>query len=420
MEYIKRPTGQSRKQLGEIQKATHQIIQMVMRNGLDAVKKLTAQLDRYDGPLRVDLQLIEQCRDALSPQSRQALEQAAANIWKFHENQKQLLQDSQWPLSLGVTAGIRFSPVERVAVYVPGGRYPLPSTVLMGVIPAMVAGVDRIAILSPPRSETGIHPVVLGAIGMLGVQEVWAIGGAQGIAAMALGAGDMAPVDMIVGPGNAYVTEAKRYFYGKIGIDGLAGPSEVLILADQSASAEALAADLLAQAEHDPLASSMLVTVDRELATAVVAAVDRQLATLPTANVAAPAWRHNGVVAVGSMDEAIDYANAMAPEHLELAVAHPRAWLDRCRHYGAAFLGHQTCVAFGDFITGTNHILPTAGAARFSSGVWVGTFLKAMTHQQFTADALSDLAPHGIQMAEAEGLASHAQSMRCRQEVDHV
>lgn len=414
MKYFKKPTTKDNAAFDSIKSKTAEIIDYVISDGMDAVKELTSKFDRYQGPLRVDNSIIDECRDNLNPKIRIAIETASKNIKTFHENQKALLKNSDWEIEPGVITGIRFVPVENVAVYVPGGRYPLVSTVLMGVIPAQVAKVNRIVVVSPPRGNAGIGRIVLGVIGLLGVKEVWSIGGAQAIAAVALGIGDIEKVDMVVGPGNAYVTEAKRLMFGQIGIDGLAGPSEVLIIADTNASVEMVASDLLAQAEHDPLSISNLFCTSEDYASKVMRSIDDQLVGLPTQEIARTAWDHNGSIIVGTLEEAVAFANDSAPEHLELIVDNPKDLLEKINSYGSAFLGSHTSVPFGDFITGTNHILPTGRAARFCGGVWTGTFLKALTHQEFTLKAPEHFIAQGTAIAQTEGLIAHANSMMAR------
>lgn len=414
MKYYKKPKAKGHILRDSIKSETAGIIKQVQAGGLDAVKALTAKFDRYEGPLRVDRSIIHRCRDKLDRRIREAMEVASENIRTFHQHQRALLKDSEWQSEPGVITGIRFIPVESVAVYVPGGRYPLLSTVLMGVIPAQVAKVNRIVIASPPRGIEGIDQTVLGVIGLLGVDEVWSIGGAQAIAALGIGVGDIEKVDMIVGPGNAYVTEAKRLMFGRIGIDGLAGPSEVLIIADDNAPVENVAIDLLAQAEHDPLAVSNLFCLSEDFAKNVMESIDAQLKRLATQKIARSAWENNGSVLVGTLDEAVLFANDSAPEHLQLLVDNPKQMLAQIHNYGSAFLGSNTCVPFGDFITGTNHILPTGRAARFSGGVWTGTFLKPATHQEFIEKAPTLLITHGAAIAQAEGLAAHANSIKAR------
>jgi histidinol dehydrogenase/sulfopropanediol 3-dehydrogenase len=416
MKYLKRAVAIPPRRTLKIAETVKGIVDEVSARGLEAVRAYSERLDDYQGPMRLAPGKIKACLNSLEPGVREALETAISNIRSFHEKQRALLHDQEWEVAPGIRAGLRFVPVSDVAVYVPGGRYPLPSTVLMGVIPAQVAGVRRIAVLSPPRGPEGIHPVVLGALGLLGIEEVWAMGGAHGVAAMALGGNGLDPVHMVVGPGNAYVTEAKRILFGKVGIDGLAGPSEVLVIADDSADPEKIAADLVAQAEHDPMSRAVLAVTSGEMGRKILESVEKTLKGPAGSALARTSWESNGVVMAGSLEEAIELANSMAPEHLELAVKEPREVLFRCENYGAAFLGENTTVAFGDYIAGTNHILPTDGSARFGGGVWVGTFLKALTHQELSRNAAAELARQGSRLADAEGLKAHSLSMRLRGE----
>jgi len=259
-----------------------------------------------------------------------------------------------------------------------------------------------------------VDPVVLGTLGLLGVEEVWALGGVQGVGALALGLGPVERADLLVGPGNAWVTEAKRQFFGELGLDGLAGPSEVCIVADATADPAALAADLLAQSEHDPLAQGVLLALDEGLGQKTLGEVQRLLDALPTATVARSSWDRFGVVAVATLEEAAAFANQLAPEHLELALESPRSALGLFKNYGAAFLGHASAEAFGDYVAGTNHILPTGGRARFSGGVWVGTFLRPLTHLELSPEAAERLAPPGETLAAAEGLSAHGAALSAR------
>ncbi len=394
--------------------AVAETVSRVRSEGFGAVEEYSKKFDGFSGPYRVPASAarhaLEHCDTAL----KDALLTAIANVRTFHTHQKNILASSEWEISPGVRAGVRFLPVASAAVYIPGGRYPLPSSAIMGVVPAQVAGVGRIAAFSPPGKDGSIHPSVLATLALLGVDEIWAIGGAQAIAAAALGADPVRRVDFIVGPGNVYVTEAKRLLFGTVGIDGLAGPSEVLILADTSADPHCLAADLLAQAEHDPLAQSVLLCTTRDLADATLACVATHLESLATRDVARVSWENNGAVGICPLEEAIAYANTAAPEHLELALADPRAALARCTAYGAAFLGHSSAEVFGDYIAGTNHTLPTLGRARHAGGLWTGSFLRPLTHLDITPEAASRLSAPGRAIAEAEGLRAHANALRCR------
>ena len=288
----------------------------------------------------------------------------------------------------------------------------------MLVIPAKAAGVERVAACSPVMKGTDrINPKTLAAMDIAGADEIYAVGGAQAIAAFSYGTEEIRPVDMIVGPGNQYVTEAKRQCYGQVGIDFVAGPSEVLVIADGSGTPEIVAADLLAQSEHDPNAKGMLITTDEKFGQAVIQAVEKELSWLPTASIAKKSWETYGeVVLADSLEEALQIANDYAPEHLELNVQEPEALKEQLYNYGSLFMGENTAEVFGDYASGTNHTLPTLRAARYTGGVWVGTFLKTCTHQSMTQEAMRDLAPLVERMAQGEGLMGHAQAAKVRRE----
>lgn len=415
MEYIKAPQDTERELSLLARKRTEEIIGRIRSDGDTALRDLNRSLDGYSGRLKVSEEAIEKALNDLDQDLKDSLLLAIENVRTFHRNQKQLFQDQEWKIGEeGITAGIRFQPVENAAVYIPGGRYPLPSSAIMGIVPAQEAGVRRIAAVSPPSGNNGINPIILATAGLLGITEIWNIGGAQAIAALALGTETIDKVDMIVGPGNAFVTEAKRILYGEIGIDGLAGPSEVLIIADGQTSPEKLAADLLAQSEHDPLARSTLICTDRSLAVRTEEEVNLCLSQLSTKDIAGASWEMNGSVIYASIDEAVKISNETAPEHLQLDVENPYDILDRCTAYGAAFLGRYTSVPFGDYIGGTNHTLPTEGRARFSGGLWTGTFLRPLTHLCLKQNGASYLAPRGVRLASTEGLEAHARSMELR------
>ena len=414
MRYLKTPATSVASPATSVAAEVAAMAEQLRRQGWNAVEALSRSLDHFEGPFRVPAEALSRAAEALPSALRSALLTAAENVRAFCRHQRALLHDGEWELSPGLRTGLRFLPVRRAAVYIPGGRYPLPSTAVMGVVPAQEAGVERIVALSPPRKGVGVDPVVLGTLGLLGVEEVWALGGVQGVGALALGLGPVERADLLVGPGNAWVTEAKRQFFGELGIDGLAGPSEVCIVADKSADPATLAADLLAQAEHDPLAKGVLLSLDEALGEKTLEEVQKLLAQLPTEAVARSSWERFGVVAVVSLEEAVNFANDLAPEHLELALTSPRSVLPLFRSYGAAFLGHASAEAFGDYVAGTNHILPTGGRARFSGGVWVGTFLRPLTHLEMSTEAAEQLAPAGEILAAAEGLAAHGAALAAR------
>ncbi|QTX31828.1 histidinol dehydrogenase [Aminithiophilus ramosus] len=376
---------------------------------------------RFDGStrtaLRVTAEEVGRARSEVDADLLQALEKAAENIRSFALRQRETLTDlPERENGPGVFLGQRVLPVDSCCCYVPGGSYPLVSTALMLAIPAAVAGVPRRCAASPVMKGTDrIHPAVLCALDLAGVTEIYAVGGAQAVAAFAWGTESISPVNLIVGPGNRYVTEAKRQCYGRVGIDFIAGPSEVLILADDRADPTRLAADLLAQAEHDVNARSVLVTTSERLGKEVEEEVERQLAGLSTSAVARLSWENNGeILLVDSPEEACRIANERAPEHLELDLAEAEAWVAGLRNYGSLFIGEWAAEVFGDYLSGTNHTLPTMGAARYTGGLWVGTFLRVTTFQRMTAEGASRLAPLASRIAREEGLMGHAAAAEAR------
>lgn len=392
------------------------IVQDVRDRGAAAVLDATRRFDRFKAPdanaLRVPEADIQAALAGLDSKLRDALEAAAARIRAFHERQRP--EDFRYKDSAGIALGMRWTPISAVGVYVPGGKAAYPSSVLMNAMPAKVAGVERL-VMAAPTPDGVDNPVVLAAAALAGVDEVWRIGGAQAVAALAYGADPIEPVDKIVGPGNAYVAEAKRQVFGQVGIDMIAGPSEVLIVADGSADPRWLALDLLAQAEHDADAQSILISDDAALLDRVAAAVEDELARLPRAETAGASWRdHGALILVGSLEKAPDIVDLIAPEHLELAVADPELLASRVRHAGAIFLGARTPEAVGDYVGGPNHVLPTSGAARFSSGLGVIDFMKRTTLLGCDAEGLAGIGPHAITLAEAEGLDAHGRSVAIR------
>ena len=394
------------------------IIDQVCTRGDEALREYNLKFDQRSRDfLRVSPEEIRDAYSQLDSQELDDMKTALGNIRAFAQAQRETLSELEdFSPMPGIHLGHRILPVRSCCCYVPGGSYPLYSTALMLAAPAKTAGVPRITACSPVVKGTGrIHPKTLAAMDLAGVDEIYAVGGAQAIAAFSYGTKQIAPVDLIVGPGNRYVTEAKRQCYGQVGIDFVAGPSEVLILADHTARAEAAAADLLAQSEHDPNAKGILVTTDETLGLAVIDAVEKQLETLETAPIARQSWNAYGeVLLAASVQEAIDLANELAPEHLELTMEHPDEILPYLYNYGSLFMGGHTAEVFGDYASGTNHTLPTLGAARYTGGVWVGTFLKTCTHQSMTPKASQNLAPLVARMAKGEGLAGHAQAALIR------
>jgi histidinol dehydrogenase len=350
--------------------------------------------------------------DTLAPDLRRAIELAAERIATYHQAQKPADRDSTD--AAGVRLGARWRAVDAAGLYVPGGRAAYPSTVLMNAIPARVAGVERLVMVTPtPRGE--VNPLVLAAAEIAGVDEVWRVGGAQAIAALAYGTDRIRPVDVVVGPGNAWVAEAKRQLYGVVGIDMVAGPSEIVVIADGANDPAWIAADLLSQAEHDPTSQSILFTDDDAFAGAVERKVAEQLSRLATGNTAAAAWEANGaVILVPTLDAAMPLVDRLAPEHLELAVDDPQALFDRVRHAGSVFLGRHTPEAIGDYIAGPNHVLPTGRRARFASGLSVLDFMKRTSFIACSEAGLAAIGPAAVALAHAEGLPAHAASVEVR------
>jgi len=396
----------------DVDAAAAEVLEAVRTRGLDAVLDYSRRFDRADltaETIRVTAEEIEAGAEACAPGVREAIAFAAARIRAYHTRQRPA--DQAWTDEAGVELGWRWTPIEAVGVYVPGGRAAYPSTVLMNCVPAAVAGVDRIAMVTPPGK---LQPAVLAAAKEAGVTEIWRIGGAQAVAALAYGAGPIQPVDKIVGPGNAWVTAAKRRLYGVVGIDALAGPSEIVVVADRDNNPDWIAADLLSQAEHDPAAQSILITDDAAFADAVAAAVERKFAELSTGEDAAASWRDHGAIILAPLAESPALVDAIAPEHVEFCTADPEALADRVRHAGAIFLGRFTPEAIGDYVAGSNHVLPTSRAARFQSGLSIYDFLKRTSIVKCDAAAFGILGPHTAALAEAEGLPAHALSAAIR------
>jgi histidinol dehydrogenase len=395
-----------------VEAAAGEIVAAVKAEGLAAVLRYSRSLDRAEldaGSLRVPQDEIDAGAAACAGEVREALAFAARRIRAYHERQQPA--DHSFVDEAGVELGWRWTPLDSVGVYVPGGRAAYPSSLLMNAVPAQVAGVGRIAMVSPPGR---LEPAVLAAAKLCGVSEIWRVGGAQAVAALAYGAGPISPVDKIVGPGNAYVTAAKRRVYGVVGIDALAGPSEIVVVADAENDPDWIAADLLSQAEHDPAAQSILITPDAGFAEAVERAVERQLQQLPTSETASASWRDHGAIVVAPLEAAPDLVDLIAPEHVEFAVADPEVLAARVRHAGAIFLGRLTPEAIGDYVAGSNHVLPTSRAARFSSGLSVYDFIKRTSIVRCDQAAFARLGPPTVALAEAEGLPAHARSASIR------
>jgi len=396
----------------EVDAIVRDVLAAVRAEGVSALLRYARDFDKIElteATLRVSAEEIAEGAAACSAEVREAIAFAARRIRVYHERQRPA--DQRFTDDAGVELGWRWTPLDSVGIYVPGGRAAYPSTVLMNAVPAAAAGVGRIAMVTPPGR---LQPAVLAAAQEAGVTEIWRVGGAQAVAALAYGAGPILPVDKIVGPGNAFVTAAKRRVYGVVGIDALAGPSEIVVVADGANDPQWIAADLLSQAEHDPAAQSILITDDEVFAAKVEAAVEEQLGTLSTGEDARASWRDHGAVVIAPLDESPPLVDEIAPEHVEFALENPERLADRVRHAGAIFLGRHAPEAVGDYVAGSNHVLPTSRAARFSSGLSLYDFLKRTSLVKCDAESFARLAPATIALAEAEGLPAHARSAAIR------
>ena len=392
------------------------IIANVRQNGDKALLEYTARFDKATlSDMRVSAEEIDEAVDAVEPEFVEILKKAAANIRKFHMAQKRqsfIINDTD-----GVVMGQKIIPVDRAGLYVPGGTAAYPSTVLMDAIPAKIAGVKEVVMVTPPSADGKVNPAILAAAYVAGVDKIFKVGGAQAIAALAYGTESIPKVDKIVGPGNAFVAEAKKQVFGQVSIDMIAGPSEILIVADGKTNPKYAAADLLSQAEHDKLASAVLVTDSMALAEAVSEELERQIPLLDRAEIARASIDHNGkIIVADTLDIVIDIANEIAPEHLELCVDNPFDYLDKIRHAGSIFMGRNCPEALGDYFAGPNHTLPTSGTAKFSSPLSVDDFIKKTQYTYFTEDALRSVAYDVAKFAEKEGLTGHAKSAVVRLE----
>ncbi|WP_439140333.1 histidinol dehydrogenase [Roseicyclus sp.] len=399
----------------DVDQTVAEIIADVRARGDAAVIDLTERFDRLSltaETMAFSAAEIAQAIDKVPAHERAALELAADRIRAYHDRQRP--SDAQWTDAAGATLGWRWTPVSAAGLYVPGGLASYPSSVLMNAIPAQVAGVKRL-VMCAPTPDGRANPLVLLAAHLAGVETIYRIGGAQAVAAMAYGTATITPVDKITGPGNAYVAAAKRRVFGRVGIDMIAGPSEILVVADADNDPDWIALDLLSQAEHDESAQSILITTDAAFGQAVAAAVDKRLETLERRAIAGASWRDYGaIVTVRDLEEAADLTNRIAPEHLELCVADPEALSEQIHHAGAIFLGRWTPEAIGDYIGGPNHVLPTARSARFSSGLSVLDFMKRTTLAQMTPAALAAIGPAAETLATSESLEAHGLSVRAR------
>jgi len=392
--HIKRAAlaGQHEAADAKIRSIVESIVAAVAKRGDAAVREMSERFDRWSPPsFRLSEDEIAALLDKVAPQTIEDIKFAQAQIRNFAEIQRGSMRDVEVETLPGVVLGHRHIPVGSVGCYVPGGRYPMVASAHMSIVTARVAGVGHITACTPPN-QGGPHPETIAAMHLGGADEIHVLGGVQAVTAMALGTATFKPVDMLVGPGNAYVAEAKRQLYGRVGIDLFAGPTEILVIADDTADAEMCATDLLGQAEHGPTSPAILLTTSEKLAHATVAEVDRQLTLLRTADIAGVAWRDYGeVILCAGEDEMLAEADRIAAEHVEVLTSEPRRYLERLKNYGALFLGSETNVSYGDKVIGTNHTLPTRGAARYTGGLWVGKFLKTCTYQEIRTPEASAL-----------------------------
>jgi sulfopropanediol 3-dehydrogenase len=421
IEYIKQAPLYSRQVSAQVRDTVSEMLARIERDREQAIRHYSRELDGWDPPsFLVDDATIARAGEQVDEKLKQHIAFAQRQVRGFAEAQHATLRDLEVETLPGVTLGHRHIPVQAVGSYVPGGRYPMLASSFMTVIVPKVAGVDRVVACAPPRKGEGIHPEMLYAMSTSSADSILALGGVQALAAMVHGIEDLPPADIIVGAGNAYVAEAKRQLFGEAGIDLLAGPTEVAIIADRTAEPELLAIDLLGQAEHGPTSPAVLISTDRALGEAVLEQIERLLTTYPTREVAAAAWEAHGSVAiVADLDEAIALSDEIASEHLEVQVE--ESLLDHClqrlRNYGSLFLGREATVAYGDKAVGTNHVLPTQRAARYTGGLWVGKFLKTCTWQRLTPEGTRTIAPAVAAISHAEMLEGHALTASYR--LDH-
>ncbi len=415
--YLKRgqPAEITAREDDNVRRAVEQIIADIDSRGDHALRDYSERFDRWSpDSFRLEADAIEACRRTLSEQVIEDIRFAQAQIRNFAQAQRDALQDVEVETLPGVVLGHRNIPVNSVGCYVPGGKYPMVASAHMSVVTAKVAGVSRIAAAAPPYRGAPSAAIVT-AMDMAGADEIYCLGGVQAVAAMALGTESIDPVDMIVGPGNAYVAEAKRQLFGRVGIDLLAGPTETLVIADDSVDGELCAADLLGQAEHGPTSPAILLTDSEALAQDTIAEVQRQLGVLPTADIAGIAWRDHGqVIVCDGVEEMVQVANEIAAEHVQVMTRDPSYFLENMTNYGALFLGPETNVAYGDKVIGTNHTLPTRKAARYTGGLWVGKFIKTCTYQRVTEEASLKVGEYCSRLCDLEGFMGHKEQADIR------
>jgi sulfopropanediol 3-dehydrogenase len=415
-EYLKKAPAPAQADLRAVQQTVAEIIDDVRVHGLEAVREYSRTFDHWDPPtFKVGEQEIAAAKASIAPDVLASLDFAHEQIAGFARLQRDSMHEFEAETRPGVFLGQRHIPVANVGAYVPGGKYPMLMSAQMTILTAKVAGVERVVGCAPPFEGRGIYPEMLWSMALAGADEIWCIGGVQALALMAFGAEGYEPVDFIAGPGNMYVAEAKRQLFGKVGIDLLAGPTEILIIADDTSDPWIVAADLLGQAEHGPTSPAVLVSLSRDTAEEVLAEVDRQLGELATREVAEVSWRDHGeVLVVDDPDEAVAVADEYAPEHLEVQTADPGWYFGRLRNYGTLCIGEEATITFSDKAIGTNHTLPTGRAARYTGGLWVGKFLKTVTYQRCTRAGAVEIARHASLLSDTEHFDGHAKTARFR------
>ena len=416
-EFLKRRIDEAVTEANEasVRHTVEAILQDVSTRGDAAVRELSQKFDQWSPPsFRLSQSELDAIVGKVSSSAIADIKFAQAQIRNFAEHQRAALKDIEVETLPGVKLGHRNIPVDSVGCYVPGGRYPMVASAHMSIVTARTAGVRRVIACTPPNQGEP-HAETIAAMVLGGADEIYVLGGIQAVAAMALGTATIKPVDMLVGPGNAYVAEAKRQLFGRVGIDLFAGPTEILVIADESADVEMIATDLLGQAEHGPTSPAICITTSKALAESLPAEIERQLTVLPTADVASVAWRDYGeIILVESLDEAVREADRIAAEHVEVLSRNPRYFLDRMRNYGALFLGPETNVSYGDKVIGTNHTLPTMGAARYTGGLWVGKFLKTCTYQEVTPEASVTIGEYCSRLCAIERFWGHKEQADLR------
>jgi histidinol dehydrogenase len=418
LELLKSDKVKTASDIESVQNAVRGIIKKVRDEGDAALKFYQKKFDNHTpDTFRITPENAASAKNRLPAEVIEELDFAIEQVTAFAQAQKDCFSPLEIQIKPGMSMGHRVIPVDSCGCYIPAGRYPCLTAAIMSIAPAKVAGVKRIVAVCPPGTIGEINPGILYTIHALGCEEIYCMGGAHAIAALAYGTESIEPVDLIVGPGNQFVAEAKRQVFGNVGIDFLAGPSEILIIADETARADWVAADLLAQAEHDPNARACLVTNSRELAERTLEQVERQLKERTTEEVARASWNDNGVVAlVDSLEEAVEYTNQYAPEHLEIHTTSPRNVLEGCRHYGSAFLGEDTAEVYADKIAGPNHTLPTSRSARYTGGLWVGMYMKVQSHMETDLPASMKLARYAEVQGAYEGMDAHRYAATIRLE----